>query len=137
MLTNVCAHIKNYFCEDEDKRYGAWTISDGHLSPSEFIKRGQYFCIIGSVFNDGVHCMDDSLDLEDEEFTGAIWPMRIPKAFLQVVDKIEKWQAECGDAAASPFSSESFGGYSYSKSSDKRSTWQSVFAPELNPWRKI
>ena len=48
-------------------------------------------------------------------------------------------------AAMSPFNSESFGGYSYSKSGgssssgnvDLSGTWQGAFADRLNNWRKI
>ena len=44
----------------------------------------------------------------------------------------------------SPFSSESFGGYSYSKAQGYAgegggmlNTWQAIFASRLAPWRKI
>ena len=53
--------------------------------------------------------------------------------------------ADVNGVNMSPFNSESFGGYSYSKSSggagdstkDKSGTWQGAFGAELQPWRKI
>ena len=89
-------------------------------------------------------------ELTDETFeNGAVWAMAIPKGLLEVVADIEAWQAKYGgvdSAAMSPFSSESFGGYSYSKStggsSDSSVTsnpnaWQSVFAARLARYRKL
>jgi glycosyltransferase involved in cell wall biosynthesis len=50
---------------------------------------------------------------------------------------------EYADKLNSPYSSESFGGYSYSKASgtdnhgNDVTSWQSKFASRLNHWRKI
>lgn len=100
---------------------------------------------MGSVFNDGVYQMTDSLELADEIFDGSIWLMAIPKAFLDLVKEIEDWQKKNGSvdsAAMSPFNSESFGGYSYSKGSGKSgegtgTSWQGAYASRLNIWRKL
>jgi hypothetical protein len=100
---------------------------------------------VGSVFNDGVYQMTDNLELADEIFDGSIWLMAIPKAFLDLVKDIEDWQKKNGSvdsAAMSPFNSESFGGYSYSKGSGKSgegtgASWQGAYASRLNIWRKL
>ena len=114
---------------------------------ADFLKPNQYYRIIGSVFNDGVHKYGDTKDvLTDEAFNGAVWALAIPKEVVQLADEIKAWRAlyEATDSQAmSPYVSESFGGYSYSKGagnstgSPNASSWIGVFKPRLNMWRKI
>ena len=77
----------------------------------------------------------------NEKFSGAIWALAIPPAVVDLADEIQKWQEKNGEVASSPFSSESFGGYSYSKATDEETggavTWQSAFKRQLSAWRKI
>lgn len=74
--------------------------------------------------------------LADESFHGAVWPMSIPRMFIKLAEEVKAYNSS--DAAkASPFTSESFGGYSYSKSSVSDNSWQKVFAPQLKRWKKI
>lgn len=158
ILTELCQHLRNWFDRGRKKWYGQITITNGEISiVPKFIsdpfvlQEGQYFRIIGSVFNDGVHKYHDSEDVltDENEFFGAVWSMAIPPAVLELAEDIEAWQAKYGgidSEAMSPFQSESFGGYTYSKgsgggsgsaSSGGAGTWQGVFANRLNPWRKI
>lgn len=140
MLEQILDYIHNYF--EKDIVRGTFTISSGEL-PLDFLLENQYFRIVGSVFNDGVHQYPAMLT--DETFTGEIWAMAIPPRFLSVVDDIETWMGKYGGAIESPYQSESFGGYSYTKKSGGSSgssgndvgSWQSVFASSLNAWRKI
>ena len=151
MLTEICQYLHNWFDRKPDgtsypKFYGDFTIENGQLVTDQ-LADGQYFRIMGSLFNDGVHSFSSSDQLTDETFTGAVWSLGIPPAVVQLAADITQWQAMYGgsdSAAMSPFQSESFGGYSYSKSSGGSSdgsadagTWQSAFATRLNPWRKI
>lgn len=137
MLDEICAEIKNYFVKNE--YFGKWTISNGAISPSVDFPTN-FFCIVGSYKNDGVHLVNDD-DLIDEQFEGAIWIMSPPKSFLNLVKEITEWQSKNGDIVASPYSSESFGGYSYTKSAGESSdggiNWRSVFASQLNRYRRI
>ena len=137
MLTEICTHLHNFFVRDEDKHYQKGiTISDGILTPSFNIKKNQYYRIVGSVFNDGVHKFGDATDvLVDETFDGSVWLMSVPKAFLDLVAEIEDYQEKYGQAT--PYTSESFGGYSYSKSDATAASWQNAFGTRLNSWRKI
>jgi hypothetical protein len=148
MLTQICQEIRNWFNRNQPQIRGKIQIVNGKPVQSEFlqkIKNDQYFRIIGSVFNDGVWKYDDKLALTDEEFEGAIWLMAIPQAFLDLAKDIEDWQKINGQAdseAMSPFMSESFGGYSYSKGTNAstggtETSWQKTFASQLNIWRKI
>lgn len=150
MLGTICAEIKNYFTFENDRHIGDFTISDGIITPAIDIPT-KYIRIVGSHLNDGVHqyTEENGWGLEDEaQFHGAIWIMSPPADFLQLASEIEAWQAKYGGVNSenlSPFQSESFGGYSYSKGSSGSSssgkssvpTWQSQYASRLNQYRRI
>lgn len=142
MLTELCHEIKNWFVRE--KHFGTFTIEGGSIE-LPFLATNQYYRIIGSVFNDGVHVYGDITDiLTDETFKGAIWAMAVPPEVVTLAGDISAWVDQYGEAVNSPFSSESFGGYSYTKASGNGAgngcnggTWQSTFASRLNKWRKI
>ena len=146
MLTEICEHLHNWFCEDSDICFGNIVIGDSEIAvPNGVIQPGQYIRIVGSVFNDGVWQYGEAT-FRPETFDGAVWLMRIPQTVIQLATDIEDWQAQYGSAdskAMSPFNSESFAGYSYSKSSGgvgevaSPTNWQGVFAARLSPWRKL
>lgn len=147
MLTEICAELRNYFSSPDDRIIGKFSVVDGAVTPAVTLEDEQYYRIVGSVFNDGVHKKGDTLT-DEGVFSGAIWKMRVPQSVLDLASEIVAWQAENGSvqsANMSPFTSESFGGYSYSKSSGGSSgggagssavTWQTMFAKRLNPYRK-
>lgn len=148
MLTELCKELRNWF--EKEKHFGKFTIEGGRLTDCSYLQDGQYYRIVGSVFNDGVYKWPDD-DLVNESFEGAIWAMAVPPAVVALSDSIDEWRTKfesIDSQAMSPFSSESFGGYTYSKGSGVSSgtsgvkgngspTWQSMFALELNKWRKI
>lgn len=142
MLTDLCQELRNWF--ERKKFFGTFTIESGQINlPDGSLQSGQYFRIVGSVFNDGVHQYQVN-DLIDEEFEGAIWAMAVPPAVIDLSERITEWETKYGDSVSSPYSSESFGGYSYQKASSGQGnavsdnpTWRSTFASELNKWRKI
>ena len=139
MLEAVLTHLKNWFVVPRGVHEGIYTIENGTLE-LPFLQNGQYYRICGSVFNDGLH-MYGVGDLKNETFSGTVWALAIPKAVVELSAKIEEWQNKNGDAVASPFSSESFGGYSYTKATDSATgaqvTWKTVFRSELNPYRQV
>jgi len=150
MLTEICANLKNYFCQKDDRIIGDFSVVNGAIVPSFDIQDGQYYRIVGSVFNDGVHKFGDLEDtLKDEqEFHGAVWLMRVPQDVINLASDIKDWQDKNGNidsANMSPYTSESFGGYSYSKASGTSSSgrskaavdWKDVFADRLAPYRRI
>lgn len=144
-LTEVCEYLNNYFWIA--KRNVKLTIENGTFE-ADFLKTGQYFRIVGSVFseNNGVHIYP-ATDLHDEDFDGSIWSMAVPRTVIDLASDIEKWQEKYGSAdsvAMSPFTSESMGVYSYSKNADSSdasgnssNSWQSVFASRLDPYRRL
>ena len=139
MLEQVLMNIRNWFPVKGGIHSGTFTIKDGGIT-LPFLAEGQYFRICGSVFNDGLH-QYNVLDLTDETFTGTIWALAIPKAVIDLANEIQEWQVKNADALSSPYSSESFGGYSYSKATNSATggaeTWQSHFKQQLSAWRKI
>ena len=139
MLEQVLMHLKNWFLVPGGIHEGTYTIEDGGIA-LPFLANGQYFRICGSVFNDGLHQYPPS-DLKAETFEGAVWALAVPQAVIELSKEIESWQTKNGDASVSPYQSESFGGYQYSKATDSASggavTWQSAFRSRLNAWRKL
>ena len=146
MLTEICTELRNFFCSSSDIHIGNYTISEGRLSPPVRMENGQYFRIVGSVFNDGVHRSDETLT-DEGPFEGAVWLMRIPQDFLQLVSEMEAWQDKYGTIESpnmSPYSSESFGGYNYSKAQGfagsgggMLNTVVTVYGDRLRKYRKI
>ncbi len=144
MLTELCQELRNWF--DKERHFGTFVIENGSIDLSEAgIQNGQYFRIVGSVFNDGVH-QYPAADLTDETFDGAVWAMAVPQAVITLNQDIMAWQRKYGTAdseAMSPFTSESFGGYSYSKGSGSSGSgaggvsWKSACASRLSLWRRI
>ena len=136
-LTMICEYLRNWFADDADKLTGSYTIVGGTIALD--LLDGEYFRIVGSRLNDGVYIYPVS-GLADEEFTGAIWRMRIPASVISLAAEIEAFN-NSDAAAVSPYTSESFGGYSYTKagSGDGVSaySWQDAFRSRLNRWRKV
>ena len=149
MLQQICEHIHNFFIKDV--KVGAFSISNGMISPSDFLLDGQRFWITNSALNDGVYTYhasgitndDDTAvaGLSDEDFNGTVCAMAVPPAVIALSGEIRLWVDKYSEVVDSPYQSESFGGYSYTKASGSENagwpTWQSVFGTRLNAWRKI
>ena len=138
MLTEICAELRNWFVVPNGVHIQTYTISGGSIAPLDFLQYFQYFRIIGSVFNDGVHQYPVP-DLTDEVFNGAVWAMAVPPGLIPLAEEIEEYnKSDAGKA--SQYTSESFGGYSYTKATDSSGApigWQKAFASRLNKWRKL
>ena len=141
MLTELCAELRNYFLRDReaDIHYGQYTISGGSID-LPFLLNGQYFRIVGSLLNDGVYQYPAD-GLADEVFTGAVWAMAVPPAVIALAAEIDGWNKANADALASPYQSESFGGYTYSKGNSSSGTggydWKDQFSNRLNKYRRL
>lgn len=140
MLERILRHLRNWFLVDGGIHRGTFTAKNGSID-LPFLQDGQCFRIIGSVFNDGVYRYEFGSSLKDETFTGTIWALAVPKAVLDLCEEIAAWEEKYGEAANSPYQSESFGGYSYSKATNGQAggavTWEKAFRKRLNQWRKI
>lgn len=141
MLEELMRECRNWFVAPNGVHLGTFTVKDGSIT-LPFLVYGQYFRIVGSVFNDGVYEYGN-VYLQDETFEGAIWALSVPPAFIKLSEEIKSWRDQYENAANSPFQSESFAGYSYTKSSANGNSggsvtgWQGVFASRLNKWRKL
>lgn len=152
MLTELCAFLHNYFLADNrnpDKyiHHGTFTVTEGQMQALPFLVPGQYFRVIGSVFNDGVWQYQpdgESPAMADETFDGTIWAMSVPPDVLGIVEDIKAWNAANATALNSPYQSEAWGGYSYSKASgggvggsgSGAYGWQDQFALRLAPYQR-
>lgn len=146
MLTELCQELRNWFDRGHDKWIGDVRISSNavYVNDAEIsLINGQYFRIIGSLLNDGVYKYPATL--KDETFTGAVWSMGIPPSVVELSERISQWITDNKAIIDSPYTSESFGGYSYSKggpgssssSSGNPADWRSHFSDDLNRWRKL
>lgn len=147
ILEQILWHIHNWFDHGTFPVENC-TIDGGSLPASVPVPDGAWYRIQGSLLNDGLHRAGDS-DLYPETFDGTVTVCAIPKALLDVADRISDWVDANAEAARkaqeSPYQSESFGGYTYTLRSDLMAEngsegltgWKAKFASDLNPWRKI
>ena len=146
MLTQVCQYLRNWF--ERTKYIGDFVIANGELTYGDGsslpLLSGQYYRIVGSVLNDGVHRKGEEGSLSDESFHGSVWSMAVPPVVVELAADIESWVSSNLAAVNSPYQSESFAGYSYTLRGGVNSsgqavgaTWQSQFEARLAPWRKI
>lgn len=142
MLFDLCKELNNWF--ETEIHLGEFTVEDNALKDVDFLAENQYFRVVGSLFNDNVFRYPAYMT--DETFKGAIWAMAVPTAVITLSGEIDKWRERYEDVDAfsmSPLTSESFGGYSYTKAAGAGGgtsggvNWKDVFRSRLNDWRKI
>ncbi len=140
MITEILGHLRNWFIVSVHP--GTFRITPANITPMpENLKAGQHIRIAGSILNDGVYVLPltQAQGLKNETFQGVVYGLNVPKELIALDEEITAWCAS--DAgAASGYTSESFGGYSYSKGTDASGapvSWQGVFRTRLNPWRKV
>lgn len=141
MLLQVMRHIHNFFEVSDES--GNFTITGGIIALKGKYITGQYIAVTGSVLNDGVYLLTNTLytlsQAQDEAFNGIVYGLRIPRDFLSLVSDIEQFVAKAG--ADSPYTSESVVGlHSWSKATDKTGapvSWETVYKKRLNPYRRM
>ena len=143
----VLDHLHNYF--PRETVTDTFSVGSGVLSPSLDGQTGQYYWITGSVFNDGLHKIGGTDLTNEAETPMTIHLLAVPLALVAICGEIEDWLSANGQAmqtaAASPYQSESFGGYSYTIKGDLASGsasqgltgWQAAFKSRLDRWRKL
>ncbi len=110
-----------------------FTVEGNTISPAP---NAPYVYLSGSRA-DGVYRQDipgeliAEPELENETFTGRVWLLFPPRAFLELAEEVAGYDAA---APAGAMRSESFGEYSYTRST---STWQEAFASKLEPFRHM
>lgn len=145
MLEQILMEIHNWFRvrDDADGIYaGTYTIENGSIA-LPFIQNGQYFRIVGSVFNDGLHLYGAETDsMTDETFNGSIWALAIPKTVIDAAKEAETWIEKNKDVVGGVYSSESFGGYAYTKDTTVADSLSKTGIPahilaKVNGYRKL
>lgn len=149
MLESVLRHLKNWFLVPDGIHHGTFVVKEGRIT-LPFLSEGQYYRIIGSVFNDGLHKYGSEnfgnvpfsgKPLKEETFTGTVWALAVPSEVEEIATEIGKWDEKNGAASLGPYQSESFGGYTYTKAADSKNggalTWEGAFRSRLNPFRKV
>ena len=151
MLSEICGYLKNYFDRGQQKYYGKFSVVGGEIVPengdSLNIQEGQYYRISGSVFNDGVWKFGTDSLTDETVFSGSIWLMAVPSDLVSLSKEISAWLEKYGvvdSVNMSPYSSESFAGYSYEKSQGYASIdggmlngWQNIYGERLKRWKKL
>lgn len=144
MIGQICDFIHNFFIQDTID--GLFSVVDGELQ-TDALQPRQFFMLSGSTFSGGVHQYGGAPiqyggENVTETFAGTLALLAIPNDLLNLADEIEAWIDKNGAVMNSPYQSESFGGYSYTKGTgtDGKSSgadWRSVFGSRLNRWRKL
>lgn len=136
-MNDLCDNLHNYF--ERQVVTDTFTIENGSIS-LPFLLNGQFFRVVGSVMNDGVYKYPCT-NMTDESFQGEIWVMGVPPTIITLLTEINEWIDKNGNATESPYQSESFAGYSYTKATDAQTggfiSWQTMFRDRLSRWRKI
>lgn len=138
-LYELLVYLRNFFSGEK------WVFVEeeikGNRLPIPGLENGDYYLIEGSRRNNGIHVYGDS-DLRNETYSGIVTEICVPPEVLAILEEINTWQEKNAEAVQSPYQSESFGGYSYTKASSssgsgESTSWKTVFAPRLRIWRKI
>ena len=132
-LLELLTYLRNFF-PGRKWEFSDFEITGGKIELPEMWD-GDRYIIEGSRRNDGIHVYGDK-DLLPEIFSGTVTELRIDKQLLKKWENINNWCRENEKLIRSPYQSESFGGYSYTKSA-ATTDWKSVFANDLRPWRKL
>lgn len=142
MIGDVMRYVNNYF--NGAAVEGEFSISDdGTMEPADKLDGARFIAIHGSAALDGVWALvDGTLDTDGEAiipetFTGTVWPLRPPRDFVKLCERIAEFEAKTPVTAVQ---SESFGAYSHTMFSGKNGgavTWQEAFAPQLVRYRRM
>ena len=145
MLEQILMEIHNWFRVRDSVNGihpGTYTIENGGIA-LPFLRDGQYFRIMGSVFNDGLHRYGPDMEsLTDENFDGTIWALAIPKTVVDAATEAEVWMTKNGAVVGGVYVSESFGGYTYSKDTTAADSVSKTGIPahilaKVNGYRKV
>lgn len=136
MLEEILSYVNNWFPVKNGIYRDKFEIVNGSIV-LPFLQNGQYFRIVGSIFNDGLYNYPPA-EMVDETFEGEVWALAVPPSVIALASEIEEW---CNNNPESRFMSESFNGYSYTVAANPASgapmSWQEVFRPKLNRYRRL
>lgn len=127
----VMRQVRNFF--DRGYMDGRFTIAGSVLSPAP---AAPWIAISGSLYNDGVYPLSGGFlaGVTDEVFTGRVWLLYPPKDFLDLCNEMSAYDDKHPPGA---YQSESFGGYSYTRSAGDGGAWQQAYKDRLTPYRHM
>ena len=129
---DVMRFCRNHFVTGYEK--GAWQTLNGVLL-TEGLEAGARIALEGSRWNDGVYMADEKgqvTGLRDEKWTGIMWHLSPPGAFLALCEEIRQYDEQ---NPVTEMTGEAFGEYRYT--AEKKGGWQQAFAQRLLPWRRM
>ncbi|MGL5646712.1 MAG: hypothetical protein ACRDDY_02580 [Clostridium sp.] len=141
-MERILNHINNHFYlffENAD-----FEITSGYILVKGKYIVGQYIKIKGSLLNDGVYKVDRIEEnkvfingLVDESFNGTVFQLGIPRDLIKLEEEIKEFNT---NNKPTNVTSESFGGYSYSKATGSNGVpldWTRVFSNSLKPYKRM
>ena len=90
MLAELCKELNNWDFQKRAKKYfGEFIVANGELINFEDkLQDGQYFRIVGSIFNDGIYIYGSDILPKDEIFDGKHEPIMDQETYDKVQQKI-------------------------------------------------
>lgn len=131
-VSDVMRHVRNHFVTGYADF--TWKTIDGPVQPELGLTPGTWIAITGADAISGVYQIDEHgaiSGIPDGQWTGRIWFLSPPAAFLRLCREIDDWVKAHPDPT---LVSEKFGAYSRSQSS---AAWQRVFASALSPYMRM
>lgn len=143
MIAQVMDECRNHFWREYLS--GAFSVKNGmlhELGKGLDVGGFRYVIIVGSMQHDGLWQVNQGAEgallsgaenLADETFIGKVYFCAPPADFVQLCSEIEAFTAKY---PVTPYQSESFGAYSYSKAAGAGSAdWRGAFGRRLSTWR--
>lgn len=141
-MNKILKYLNNYFYRFGER--GTYEIKDNKIIVRGKYLEGQYIRIVGSLMNDTVlkviSVAENEITLEkayNEIYEGTIYSLAVPIDLIELLPKIEEFEEK---NKPSDLASESFGGYSYSKATNKNGeaiTWKDAFWNDIKGYRKM
>ena len=137
-VADVMRRVRN--CFPSVRMDGTFTICNHHLDADGLLLPGDWLAIVGSARADGVWQLDENGCLNgpaDEIFTGSVWLLRPPEAFLRLCADIIAYDS---GQRRDGLRRERFGAYSLERAVDGNGLpigWETVFRHRLLPWQRM
>ena len=131
-VSDVMRHVRNHFVQSACS--GVFRQAEGVLALGEAASPGMWVAIVSEDGPRGVFQLDEKGGIPgtaDITFTGTVYVLNPPADFLRLCGDIACWAEANPDPSVS---SEKLGEYSVSR---RAVTWESAFAPALNPYRRM
>lgn len=140
MVEQVLDYLNNYFINTNHNIISVNTETNTVTTDlTEYLAVGQYVLIWKTLVDDGVYKIIDKVDntitldspISSDLSFGSLYGLRIPKSVLEIVGKVEEYEAE----RVVGVKSENILGYSITYTDNN--SWQTTYKDELKKYRKV